>query len=193
MSHQLASAPIAHAHPSRWPAAHAAAAVPALPPAVTTAAGAARWIPAFVIDRDDAGLRAGIDALHAFARRSNAEEARSLRLELDRMVDSPWFLAVAASCERRAELCADVRRLRDRLSADANDARTQVRPVSRREREVLDLISQGLTNKQAAARLGLSPQTIKRHLARIAQRLGLHTRTSLAMWYARGGTGSTGG
>ncbi|WP_426705501.1 response regulator [Corynebacterium auriscanis] len=50
-----------------------------------------------------------------------------------------------------------------------------------REQEVLQLVAEGLTNKQIAQRLVISPATAKTHLARIMQKLGVSTRTQAAM------------
>ena len=48
---------------------------------------------------------------------------------------------------------------------------TVVRLVSPREREVLKYVAMGLENKAVAGRLGLSPLTVKAHLARVTSRL----------------------
>ncbi|TMQ91167.1 response regulator transcription factor [Actinomadura soli] len=53
-----------------------------------------------------------------------------------------------------------------------------------RETEVLRLIADGATNKEIAARLYLSEGTVKNHISRILQRLGLRDRTQAAL-YAR--------
>jgi DNA-binding NarL/FixJ family response regulator len=53
--------------------------------------------------------------------------------------------------------------------------------LSVREQEVLQLVAEGLTNKQIAQRLVISPATAKTHLARIMQKLGVSTRTQAAM------------
>lgn len=55
--------------------------------------------------------------------------------------------------------------------------------VSDREVDVLAGVARGLTNKQIAQQLGLSPNTIKRHMTRVMQRLGLPTRSAAAVWY----------
>jgi DNA-binding NarL/FixJ family response regulator len=48
-----------------------------------------------------------------------------------------------------------------------------------REREVARLVARGLSNKQVARELGLSSGTVKLHLHRTFQKLGVKGRTSL--------------
>jgi DNA-binding CsgD family transcriptional regulator len=54
-----------------------------------------------------------------------------------------------------------------------------------RELEVLEMISIGMTNAEAAARLHLSVHAIKFHLALIYRRLGVNNRTEAAVTYLR--------
>ena len=49
--------------------------------------------------------------------------------------------------------------------------------LTEREREILNLLAQGLSNKMIAARLYLSVRTVEGHLASIYLRLGVHSRT----------------
>jgi len=58
-------------------------------------------------------------------------------------------------------------------------------PLSAREMEVLALVSQGLSNKEIAARLFLSEHTVKRHVANILSRLGLPSRAAAVAYAAR--------
>ena len=51
-----------------------------------------------------------------------------------------------------------------------------------REREVIDLISEGLSNKSISARLCISVHTVKSHIRNIMEKLALHTRLQLAAW-----------
>jgi DNA-binding NarL/FixJ family response regulator len=49
--------------------------------------------------------------------------------------------------------------------------------LSPREREVLELMAQGLTNRQIAARLWISDPTVKTHVSHILAKLGMPDRT----------------
>ncbi len=56
-----------------------------------------------------------------------------------------------------------------------------------REREVLALVARGLTNRETADRLHLSPHTVARHLANCFAKLGVRTRAgAVASAYAQG-------
>jgi DNA-binding CsgD family transcriptional regulator len=51
-----------------------------------------------------------------------------------------------------------------------------------RQREVLQLVREGLTNPQIATRLGISPDGAKWHVKEIIERLGVATRREAARW-----------
>src|SRR2546425_663135 len=51
--------------------------------------------------------------------------------------------------------------------------------LSGREREVLQLLAEGKTNKEIAVRLGISTKTVERHRANIMGKLGLHSISEL--------------
>lgn len=57
------------------------------------------------------------------------------------------------------------------------------RRLTRRERELILLVGQGLTNKEIAGRLGLSEQTVKNHVHRILRKLGASDRANLMETY----------
>lgn len=48
-----------------------------------------------------------------------------------------------------------------------------------RELEVLDAVSNGLSNREVGARLGVSPLTVKGHLARLARKIGTGDRAGM--------------
>lgn len=54
--------------------------------------------------------------------------------------------------------------------------------LSARERQVLELVSQGLANKQIGRALGISERTVKVHLGHVFRRIGVTDRTSAALW-----------
>jgi two-component system response regulator NreC len=57
--------------------------------------------------------------------------------------------------------------------------------LSRREREILLLLTEGLGNKAIAARLYLSVRTVEGHLARLYAKLDVHSRTEAALMALR--------
>jgi DNA-binding NarL/FixJ family response regulator len=59
----------------------------------------------------------------------------------------------------------------------------QLRPtLTATEQEVLRLLTQGLTDRQIAERLYVSPRTVQNHLARVRQKTSLSRRSELARW-----------
>ncbi|MGY1679802.1 ATP-binding protein [Geodermatophilus sp. SYSU D01176] len=57
-------------------------------------------------------------------------------------------------------------------------------PLTRRQREVADLVAQGLTDREIAARLVISPRTAESHVEQILTRLGFRSRAQIAAWTA---------
>jgi DNA-binding NarL/FixJ family response regulator len=53
------------------------------------------------------------------------------------------------------------------------------KPLTRREREVLKLISEGFTNKQGALRMRISPRTFESHRAEVMRKLGARNTAEL--------------
>jgi LuxR family maltose regulon positive regulatory protein len=56
-------------------------------------------------------------------------------------------------------------------------AAEMVEPLSEREREVLGLIAEGLSNREIAQRLFIAASTVKVHTYNIYGKLGVHSRT----------------
>lgn len=59
--------------------------------------------------------------------------------------------------------------------------------MTNREREVVELIAEGLSNKQIADRLHLAVDTVKSHVHNILEKLALHTRLEIANYRHAGG------
>jgi len=60
-------------------------------------------------------------------------------------------------------------------------------PLSRREMEVLGLMTKGMSNKEIATGLGISHQTVKNHVTSILRKLGVEDRTQAALYALRRG------
>ncbi len=54
--------------------------------------------------------------------------------------------------------------------------------MTKRERQVIDLVADGLTNKEIAQKLHLSTYTVKSHIHNILEKLALHTRVQIAKY-----------
>ena len=66
-------------------------------------------------------------------------------------------------------------------SQETNSIMQAVR-MTKRERQVIDLISDGLTNKEIGNILHLSPYTVKSHVHNILEKMALHTRVQIATY-----------
>lgn len=56
-------------------------------------------------------------------------------------------------------------------------------PLTAREREVAGLVAQGMTNRQIASALGVSPRTADRHVQNILSKLNFRSRSQVASWW----------
>jgi DNA-binding NarL/FixJ family response regulator len=81
------------------------------------------------------------------------------------------------------------------LSRIARDAVAKGRPgalqavrMTPREREVIDLIAEGLSNKEIAERLRIATYTVRSHVRNVMEKLTLHTRLQIAAYAHRDGT-----
>jgi pimeloyl-ACP methyl ester carboxylesterase/DNA-binding CsgD family transcriptional regulator len=73
------------------------------------------------------------------------------------------------------------------IAAPARETYDGAEELTRREREVLGLVAEGLSDAEIARRLVLSPHTVHRHMANILRKLGIHSRAAAAAYAARAG------
>jgi two-component system response regulator NreC len=98
--------------------------------------------------------------------------------------------AVRAAHRGEAFLYPSVAKLvvRDYLErAGRQEQDTNLDGLTEREREVLTLIAEGLTNQEIAQRLYISVKTVQTHRAHIMEKLNLHDRTELVRYAIRKG------
>lgn len=137
------------------------------------------------------------DAVALFDRSGAPFETADTRLELARCLlalgrpaaavqqarsalESFRELGAAAAADRAATLLRE-------LEDTAGESETGPPGLTPRELEVLRLISQGLSNKDIAARLVLSEHTVHRHISNILAKLDLSSRAAAAAYAARHG------
>ena len=70
---------------------------------------------------------------------------------------------------------------------ELEDAELVTNPLTEREREVLQLVAEGLANKQVALSLSISEHTVKFHLSSLYAKLGVTSRTEAVRAGARRG------
>lgn len=68
-----------------------------------------------------------------------------------------------------------------RRRADHNNPTADLTPS---ERKVLDLIGDGLSNREIGDRLGVAEKTVKNHITSLLAKMGLQRRTQVAAWVA---------
>lgn len=69
--------------------------------------------------------------------------------------------------------------------AELNGADPRVAALTKREQAIMELVAEGLDNKEIAGRLYLSEGTVRNHISAILQKLSLKNRTQLAICYYR--------
>ena len=135
-----------------------------------------------------------LEGVNRFAALGARLDAARTRLELARAL-SVAAPAVAVDTARRARTeLESLGALRDADAAAALmrslGAKSRAGPratdlLTRRETEVLRLLAEGLTNREIAERLFISPKTAEHHVGRLYAKLGVSTRAEAAAYAAR--------
>lgn len=133
-------------------------------------------------------------AVNGFARLALRLEVAQARLELARalVVQSPPAAIETArhaqnelealGASREADAAAALMRS---LGARGRAGPRSLGSLSRRETEVLRLLGEGLSNREIAERLFISPKTAEHHVSRIYGKLGLKSRAEAAAYAVR--------
>jgi DNA-binding CsgD family transcriptional regulator/tetratricopeptide (TPR) repeat protein len=144
-----------------------------------------------LMDEDAAGLRwAATEHWHPWARASAAEDAGVLLARTGKPATAREMLEQALGDYERAGALRDCLRVRRRLAAPGTRPRHRSRrresPVegwdslTEGERRVVELVAQGLTNRQVAERAYLSRHTVDFHLRQAFRKLNVSSRVELA-------------
>ena len=122
--------------------------------------------------------RIGAPPFAAIARLELAKVLARRRRAAD--VEEAAALAVAVAATAATLQMGPLRRDAEALTVALGGARSD--PLTRREREVVTHLAQGLTNRQIAALLHISERTAEKHVENVLVKLDLPNRTHVAAW-----------
>ena len=136
------------------------------------------------------------DALEGFTTAQLPLEAALCRLDLARAFgeESPQVAVAEArmalleferlTAARQVDAAQSLLR---RLGARVSPARSGGSTLTRRERDVLTLLGEGLSNPEIAERLFISRKTVEHHVGNVLVKLGLRNRSEAAAYAVRAG------
>jgi two-component system nitrate/nitrite response regulator NarL len=132
-------------------------------------------------------LTASLDrAEHARAVEAGAAGVLHKSAEVDEILDSTRRLGAGETLLSSDEL-VELLRIAGQSREEEREARASIEQLTRREREVLMALSEGLSNKQIAERLHMSVDTERTHMMNILNKLGVHSRLQALLFAARHG------
>jgi non-specific serine/threonine protein kinase len=96
--------------------------------------------------------------------------------------DAAWQAGENLSLDEALELARDIE-----APAETSQETAPLGGLSRRETEVIRLLTEGMSNAEIAASLSISPHTAANHVTNIMNKLGVDSRTAAATWAVRQG------
>ncbi|MFE3960908.1 protein kinase [Nocardia sp. NPDC059091] len=119
----------------------------------------------------------GIVFYHQELDQSHLDYERMARKALgDRLFDAAWLRGRSMGFDTAVAYALE--------ESAAETPSTEAATLTKREREVADLVAEGLTNKQIATRLVISQRTAQGHVEHILAKLGYTSRAQIAAWIA---------
>jgi DNA-binding NarL/FixJ family response regulator len=132
-------------------------------------------------------LTASLDrAEHARAVESGAAGILHKSAGVDEIMDATRRLGEGETLLSQEELIA-LLRLAGKSREEEREARASIEQITPREKEVLQALAEGLSNKEIAAKLHVSVDTERTHMMNILNKLGVHSRLQALLFAARHG------
>jgi two-component system nitrate/nitrite response regulator NarL len=132
-------------------------------------------------------LTASLDRTdHARAVEAGAAGVVHKSADVDEILDATRRLSEGETLLSPEEL-VEMLRLASQNREEAREARANIEQLTRREREVLQALASGLSNKEIAQKLHMSVDTERTHMMNILNKLGVHSRLQALLFAARHG------
>jgi DNA-binding NarL/FixJ family response regulator len=132
-------------------------------------------------------LTASLDRTeHARAVEAGAAGILHKSADVDAILDATRRLGEGETLLSEDELIA-LLRLAGQSREEEVEARANIEQITPREKEVLQKLAEGLSNKEIAARLHMSVDTERTHMMNILNKLGVHSRLQALVFAARHG------
>jgi two-component system nitrate/nitrite response regulator NarL len=132
-------------------------------------------------------LTASLDRTdHARAVEAGAAGVVHKSADVDEVLDATRRISEGETLLSPGEL-VEMLRIASQDREEEREARANIEQLTRREREVLQALSEGLSNKQIAQRLHMSVDTERTHMMNILSKLGVHSRLQALLFAARHG------
>ncbi len=132
-------------------------------------------------------LTASLDrAEHARAVESGAAGILHKSAGVEEIMEATRRLAEGETLLSQEELI-DLLRLAGQSREEEREARASIEQITPREREVLQALAEGLSNKEIAAKLHVSVDTERTHMMNILNKLNVHSRLQALLFAARHG------